>query len=496
MRRLKRQHLLGLIVVGVATLGAGGYTLLRTWLPAVQGGMSEVPPDPRFQALDSDLRGQFLDSNRSPSDRYADLFRYFVTGFVVYRSPDGARAHYPGAGSVHGQRTDGLEGYSRIAPLLAAWIASGREPRIDLPNVGTVDLLVLLRDGLATGTDPAAPGYWGEIEPGTQTLFEAADIALSLWLARDRLWPMLDLQVRTNVIRWLARTQHHPRARFLNWTLTPIIVNRVMKVLGAEVSETALADDWAAIRAGYLGRGWFRDGAELDYYNAWAFHYALHWLAQLDPDLDAQFIATARREFAAFVRHLITPRGLPMLGRSICYRTAVPVPLIADALSASATIGPGEALHGLDAVWRYFVEKGAVSAGTLTQGYCGADLRILDRYSGPASCLWGLRSLILALSQPDDAPFWTADMRPLPIEVADYSFVDDVAGWRIEGRHTDLAVTIHRAGQTQTPQLAAMRWYHRLAEYFLERPFRPRNRKAKYHGTVYPSDPPFCGCRE
>jgi len=273
-------------------------------------------------------------------------------------------------------------------------------------------------------------------------------------------------------------------------------VNRVLKALGAEVSETAFRTDWAAIRAGYLGRGWFQDGAELDYYNAWAFHYALYWLGRLDPELDGEFIQTARREFVVFYRHLITPRGLPMLGRSICYRTAAPVPLIADALSVPRTIEPGEALRALDAVWRYFVEHGAVADGSLSQGYCGTDLRILDRYSGPASCLWGLRSLILALSQPDESPFWTADMRPLPIEISDYSLDDAVAGWRVEGRHADLAVTIHRAGETPSVRLTPMHWYYRLAEYLLERPFRPANRKAKYAGSVYPSDPPFCGCRE
>lgn len=493
MGRRPSPWLAGLILAALL-LSIGGYVLLRMWYPPVEGWMSRVPPDPHFKTLDTQLRDRFLDRRRPVSERYRDLFVYFVAGLVRYKTPDGTRVHYPGAGSVHGQHVDGVEGYSRMAPLVAAWLSGSRSSRVDVPELGEVDLLDWLREGLTTGTDPSAPGYWGDITAGTQVFFEAADIALALWLSRDQLWFNLDSRTQEQIARWLMATQHGNRPRFLNWNLVPLIVNRVMRALGVEVPDTAFQTDWAAVRAGYLGGGWFRDGEELDYYNAWAFHYSLYWLAHLDPQLDAEFARAARREFAVFYRHLITPRGVPILGRSICYRTATPVPLIVEALSDAPVVELGQALRALDAVWEYFVSHGAVANGTLTQGYCGPDLRILDRYSGPASCLWGVRSLVLAFSQPDESPFWLAEQQPLPVEIRNFSIRDDTSGWRLEGRHADGVVTIHRDGQSQTPALAPMRWHQRLAEHLLQRPFRPRNRDAKYAGSMYSSDPPFCGC--
>jgi hypothetical protein len=49
----------------------------------------------------------------------------------------------------------------------------------------------------------------------------------------------------------------------------------------------------------------------------------------VDPAFEPDFIVTALRQSAELTQHLISPQGIPIMGRSICYRTAVAVPLLA-----------------------------------------------------------------------------------------------------------------------------------------------------------------------
>jgi hypothetical protein len=282
-----------------------------------------------------------------------------------------------------------------------------------------------------------------------------------------------------------------------NWHLFPLVVNRVLKSLGHPASDQAFSETWEDLLSDYAGEGWFRDTrqAHFDYYNAWSFHYALYWLEQIDPGVDKAFIADARRAFVGFFRHFFTPKGLPIFGRSLIYRTAAPVPLVVAARTDPDIVHPGEAQRAFDRVWRYFVNRGALTGGSLSQGYCGPDIRILDRYSGPASALWGLRSLVVALSYPASDVFWTATERPLPVECRDFEVRSDVAGLKVVGVRDANSVTVHRigAGERQ-PRPRPYGWKHRVAESLFGRPFRPENRAWKYKGAAYRSDEPFCGC--
>lgn len=93
------------------------------------------------------------------------------------------------------------------------------------------------------------------------------------------------------------------------------------------------------------------------------------------------------------------------MGRSSCYRTAVPVPLVAASLLDADAASTGEAARALDVVWRYFIANDSVRDGALTQGYFAPDRRFLDRYLGTGSCQWGLRSLLLAYLHPSATSF-------------------------------------------------------------------------------------------
>lgn len=203
----------------------------------------------------------------------------------------------------------------------------------------------------------------------------------------------------------------------------------------------------------YRGDGWFSDGPGevFDFYNAWAIHYLLHWYHEVDPTWDTEFIISAQREFLTTYKYLLGPCGVPILGRSICYRMALPAPLILGHVMHADQVTAGEAKHALDAIWRYFIRHGALARGNVTQGYWGADARILDNYSGPASCLWALRSLIAAFYYPEASALWGAQGDALPIEKGDYSIAIKAAGWRVHGTRSSSVIEVEKIGSSVAP---------------------------------------------
>jgi hypothetical protein len=428
---------------------------------------------------------------------YARLFQYFVEGFESHRSRAGALAIYEGLPSRHGPRTDALEGFSRSAPLWGAWVNSGRPASIPLSDGTSVDLIATFRQGLLAGTDQASDEYWGDVVDLDQRIVEASDVALSLWLLRDSVWTGLSAQERTQVVRWLQQSETR-RVPDSNWHLFPVFINAVLRSLDVEAATDGSRAHYARFKTFYRGNGWFSDGPAdaFDYYNAWGIHYQLYWLDRVDPEWDRGFIAPARTEFLATYPYLMATSGFPVLGRSVCYRMAAPAPLVFGQATDPDQVSSAEARRSLDSVWSFFIRHGALENGNVSQGYCARDPRILDNYSGPASCLWALRSLIVAYAQPAQSAFWTTAPGTLPVERHDYSVDIPATHWTVTGDQATGTVTILR-GQRDSGDAAVLQAYsplRRLASVMLWRPFRPDNARAKYERASYSSADPFCGC--
>jgi hypothetical protein len=450
--------------------------------------------DRRFPAAAEALLSGLQHEDAPSRDAYAALFRYFMTGFAARRSRLGAHADYAGMGSYNGPAMDRLEGFSRIAPLAAAWLHGGRPRRIALADGHEADLVEMLKAGLAAGTDPAGAEYWGGIGHWSQAVVEAADVALSLWLTRAQLWDALHADERRRIGQWLIQV-HGKRIPDNNWHLFVVQVDCILEALGLPHDRAARDEHYRRARSFHRGQGWFRDGERddtpgFDYYNAWGFHYHLQWLRRIDPDRDGAFIDQALREFLAVYRHFIGPAGLPMLGRSACYRMAAPAPLIQGLAVAGSGVSPGEARRALDVVWQYFLRRGAVRRGNVTQGYGGPDARLLEDYSGPASCLWSLRSLVAAFALPDSSPFWQAAPEPLPVERSDYRIAVPATGWTVLGRKASRTITIE-TGCAGLPALAGYALADRWRGAFARLPHRPKNTEAKYHRARYESTAPY-----
>jgi hypothetical protein len=191
-----------------------------------------VPVDRRESGRELSVKALLLNEGVGAEDRYTGLFQYFLRSYLEYASPAFERVFYPGMGSVHGYQISGLEGFARTAPLLAAWISSGRDPAIIIPTTGeSVDLQAVLRKGLLAGTNPDSHAYWGKITGIDQRTVEAADISRVLWLTREQIWTKFSVAEQNQVAEWLlgVNTAITPKN---NWLLFPVVVNFVLDALG------------------------------------------------------------------------------------------------------------------------------------------------------------------------------------------------------------------------------------------------------------------------
>jgi hypothetical protein len=460
----------------------------------VEGWNARLPPSRVLARADARLPLLFADTDRSPRDRYKLLFDYLLAGFLEFRTPGGERAYYPGFKGMRGHRIEGLEGFARTVPLFASWLASGRSEQVSDPRTSApLNLAALIHDGLLAGTDPKAPTYWGEIGDMDQRTVEAADIALILWLTRASIWAHLTPAERQQIADWLqpvAARQVSPN----NWLLFRVLVVETLTALGMPADGEASLSAWTAFKEHYRGSGWFYDPPMgIDFYNCWGISYALYWIDQVNPALDRQFIREALRASAELTLHLLTAEGLPIMGRSIPYRMAVPCPVLIQSHLDPGSLEPGLARRSLDAVWLYFVRHGALSQGCATQGYHHADKRLLDRYSGPASGQWSLRSLVLAFLHPDDAPFWIAPEQPLPVEVADYRRHYPELGWVVQGDKAagEVTISISANAEGEDAPLQEHSAWRKAVEHLFHKPHQPHNYHARYWRRHYSSRQPI-----
>jgi hypothetical protein len=479
-----------LVVAGTMWAPRLQYRLARGW---------HQYHEPRPAGAEEERVRSLVLSGQPLETRLSVLFQYFVAGFIRHAVPGYARVQYAGAGSRNGYTVDGLEGYARTGSLIAAWVYSGREPLLQsLSPRGSAatDLVAMLRSGLIEGTNPRSPEYWGDFERPDQRMVEAADVARIVWMTRTTIWDKLNDSERRDLRAWLIAAAGLPPPHN-NWMLFPVVIDLVLASLPGETQAPLLEQrahaGFAAYRQLYLDHGWFNDPPHgVDFYNTWGIPYDLFWIRTLAPDFEPQFIGDAIQQSAQLTQHLIGPRGVPILGRSICYRTAVPVPLLAASLLEPEKFPAGEAARALDVVWQYFVANDALRDGALTQGYFKEDLRLLDTYSGTGSCHWGLRSLVLALMHPEGDPFWRNPEQPLPVEVGDYRLELTRLGWIVEGRREtgNITITVLK-NATEVNTIEALPWAMSAREFFLRTPLRPGNHEVKYESRHYSSTSPY-----
>lgn len=355
-----------------------------------------------------------------------------------------------------------------------------------------IDVQQMLFSAFLAGTDPAHRGYWGILSDHDQKICESADLALALWIAKDFIWDQYNKVQQTQIMTWFKQI-NHCKTVDNNWHLFVLKVQFVIKSLSGE--DFIAHDKYARIKEFYVGDGWFRDGAKgnYDYYNAWGFHYSLYWLDQIDPDFDAQFIHQAMASHVKNYRYFFTPQGIPFFGRSACYRLAAAVPLLASLDQGSSAISVGEAKRAFRMSLEYFIAHDALKNGAPTQGMFSDDARLVDNYSGPASCFWSMRALNIALYCGQRINLWDCVESPLPIEQGDFEFdIDAIAAKVIGISKTQEVVVIFKEDYTkdQDPCSRALQKQSiksKCKEVLTGRADRPKNNLLRKGVTCYSS---------
>lgn len=311
-----------------------------------------------------------------------------------YRSADGAVVELPGRESW--SRCDGMEGYARTFLLAAFRVTGGGDPAVLEPYAR----------GLQAG-----PAVWQPVRDRTQSMVEAASIALGLWLTREHLWDLLEEDTQVRAAAYLADALLHEPANN-NWWLFPATVGGFLSSAGLHTGEAGAAVErgLARIEPWYAGDGWYSDGPNraFDHYNGWALHLYPALLAHLsgrEPGVRGERL----REFlAGFALTFDDDGGMLYHGRSLTYRFASVTSLFAGALLDATPLSPGRTRRIASGVVRRFLERGALSEkGVLTLGWYGPHEPTLQPYSGWASPYWASKAF-LGLLLPPDHPVWTA----------------------------------------------------------------------------------------
>ncbi len=472
---------LGIMLVLTVAVRAAIHELRQDALP---GWSQYQPASPHPSFAETHAADRFTDPDLPRAAQYAALADYFAQGAKRFVSGDGARILFHGLPGTHGATADGFRGFARTGPLLAALVAAGRDT--------DGRLIEILRHGVISGTDPTGRAYWGPLNPARPAADDAADIARILWLTRATLWHNLDPQAKIRIAAWLAPLIS-AQAIPTNDLLAATTVERVMASLGMPADPDASAQRMDIVRANLADSGWFRaQHTPVDLSNAWRESFELFWIIRIDPSFDTKFIRRALQDSADLALHLITPNGLPILGDTICARTALPTPVIAAYIAGAGPITAAQAETANFMVWSYFLRHQGLRDGALTQGYFGPDPRFTENDAGPGTCQWGLRGLLLTLLLPADDGFWTAPRTALPVQMDDFRLALPGLGWVVRGKKAtgEVAIEVTANLDTTAPPVPYGRWRGAIS-LLRHVPARPDNTAVQWQRRYYSSARPF-----
>jgi hypothetical protein len=323
-----------------------------------------------------------------------------------YRSPGFARVQLSPYGAVFDPVAAEVEGFARPLWALAPAQVGGSE--IDWQPY---------REGLANGTNPAHPEYWGAAKNTDQRLVELAAVGFALLTAKDQIFDPLPPAAKANIRRYLLDATGKTFSPN-NWMFFRLLMDAGLRATGDGPTPASGDAERAALDALYLGEGWYRDGPghRVDHYNGFAFHTYGLLLHHFAPDTDrGDHLARARLFAPQFARWFDKRgRGLPF-GRSMTYRFGMVAFFAAYALADPDPVLPLGVLKGIilrNLRW-WANQPIADRDGVLSIGYAYPNPQMAEDYNSPGSPYWAMKAFLM-LAMPEDHPFWTCDELPLP----------------------------------------------------------------------------------
>ena len=146
---------------------------------------------------------------------FTALMHKFLDPLKPYYSAGCARLHLGETGVTYNQNAIELEAFSRpLWALVPFWVGGGSDPEFEK----------IYRKGLAAGTDPENPEYWGTTGEYDQCYVEMAAIACGILTAPEKLWTPLSDTEKQNLAAWLGQINAHTIPD-CNWQFFRILVN-------------------------------------------------------------------------------------------------------------------------------------------------------------------------------------------------------------------------------------------------------------------------------
>jgi hypothetical protein len=341
------------------------------------------------------------DMNRALRDLFEPLLPYFSEGNARVRL-DGAAAHFDRVAAD-------LEGFARplwgLAPL----------------GAGNGDFRHWQRyaEGLANGTDPDHPEYWGTVNNRDQRMVELAALGFALALVPDQIWEPLSEKARANVIAYLKHARQFDYADN-NWKFFRIFVDIALDRVGAEFDRSLTRQYLEELEGFYIGDGWYRDGnvRRIDHYIPFAMHfYGLIYSKLVDDEYAKRYRERAVL-FAKDFRQWFAADGATIpFGRSLTYRFACAGFWSALAFADVEALPWGEIKHLCLQHLRWWRDKPMTNRdGILSIGFGYPNLFMSESYNSAGSPYWAFKAF-LPLAIPATHPFWSAaEKAPAPAE--------------------------------------------------------------------------------
>jgi hypothetical protein len=270
------------------------------------------------------------------------------------------------------------------------------------------------------GTDPDSEGFWGRITDMTkatgrmqyQQTVEGAALAINLMQTRRQIWDRYTEAERQQVADLLSDYAHSLTIGH-NWRFFNVLMLTFLKVNGYGIDEGALKDHLQHLLSFHVGDGWYVDDTNFDMYNPWGFHFYgplwCKWYGYAhEPELAAVIEARNREFMKGWQRCFSRDARQLMWGRSIIYRCAASTAFGAHFLMPDPVIDPGFARRLASGNLLQFLTREDLYINALPcLGYYGPFDPLIQFYSCSASPFW-LAKIFVALSLPEDSPFWTA----------------------------------------------------------------------------------------
>ncbi|MDH2089210.1 DUF2264 domain-containing protein [Rhizobium pusense] len=351
----------------------------------------------RFNPLHGNPLKSRADVRRALDDSFAPLLPYFSQG--------GARVTLSGAAAHFDRAAADLEGFARPLWGIAPLALSGDR----------FDHWPLLTRGIANGTDPSHPEYWGDVRQKDQRLVELAAIGFALRLAPQHLWEPLSDTQKDNVRRYLLTARERGYADN-NWKFFRIMVDMALDHLGIEFDRSLTETFQKELDDFYISDGWYRDGnyRRIDHYIAFAMHFYGLIYAKLSKTDDAyaeRYRQRARLFAGDFASWFDQDGGTLAFGRSMTYRFACGGFWAGLAFADEEALPWGE-IKGLYLQHlRWWAKKPIADRdGVLSIGYAYPQLTMSESYNSAGSPYWAFKAF-LPLALPESHPFWQAEER-------------------------------------------------------------------------------------